>query len=181
MVVQPKNSSSISTNYVHSFHIVNHHSKHAGQEYAQRTQSIISNVVTFLTFSGSYKYICLMQLSSIQSKVVPMLNALSITPWRPRGSGCIDPRTVNLRTSWMWSASRPCRFTPSTHWIVAWVGPIVGLYDMERRKILPLLELELRLLGPASRNKSLYRLRFPGSILFTKQLLKYPEGVLVKR
>jgi hypothetical protein len=35
------------------------------------------------------------------------------------------------------SASRPCRFTPGeiapgTHWIGGWVGPRVGLDDMEK-------------------------------------------------
>jgi hypothetical protein len=35
-----------------------------------------------------------------------------------------------------WSASRPGRFTPGerapgTHWIGGWVGPTVGLDDME--------------------------------------------------
>jgi hypothetical protein len=39
-----------------------------------------------------------------------------------------------------WSASRPGRFTsreiaPCTHWIGGWVGPRVGLDDVEKRKI----------------------------------------------
>jgi hypothetical protein len=38
-----------------------------------------------------------------------------------------------------------------------------GLDYVERRKILPLLGLELRPLGRPSRNQSLYRLRYPGS------------------
>jgi hypothetical protein len=47
-----------------------------------------------------------------------------------------------------WSASRPSSFTPeerapSTHWIGGWVGPRTGLDNVEGRKILPLLELEL--------------------------------------
>jgi hypothetical protein len=48
-----------------------------------------------------------------------------------------------------WSASRPCRFTPgkraapSTHWIGGWVDPRAGLDDMEKRKLLTLLGLEL--------------------------------------
>jgi hypothetical protein len=33
-----------------------------------------------------------------------------------------------------WSASRPCRFAPGTHWIGGWVGPRVGLDDVEKRK-----------------------------------------------
>jgi hypothetical protein len=51
-----------------------------------------------------------------------------------------------------WSALRPGRFTseeraPGTHWIGGWVGPRTGLGDVERRKILPPLGLELRPLG----------------------------------
>jgi len=39
-----------------------------------------------------------------------------------------------------WSASRPGRFTPrergpGTHWIGGWVGPIVGLNAVAKRKI----------------------------------------------
>jgi hypothetical protein len=39
-----------------------------------------------------------------------------------------------------WSASCPCHFTaeervPSTHWIGDWVGPLVGLDAVEKRKI----------------------------------------------
>jgi hypothetical protein len=36
-----------------------------------------------------------------------------------------------------WSASRPCRFTPGerapgTHWIGGWVGPRVGIDEVEK-------------------------------------------------
>jgi hypothetical protein len=59
-----------------------------------------------------------------------------------------------------WSASRPGRFTPierasGTHWIGGWVGPRTGLDDVERRKILPLPELELGLLVRLARSQSL--------------------------
>jgi hypothetical protein len=45
-----------------------------------------------------------------------------------------------------WPASRPCRFTPGerapgSHWIGGWVGLIVGLDDMEKKKFLNLPEL----------------------------------------
>jgi hypothetical protein len=33
-----------------------------------------------------------------------------------------------------WSASRPCRFTPGSHWIIGWVGLRVGLDAVEKRK-----------------------------------------------
>jgi hypothetical protein len=36
-----------------------------------------------------------------------------------------------------WSASRPCRFTPGTHFIGGWVDPRAGLGDMEKWKFLP--------------------------------------------
>jgi hypothetical protein len=47
-----------------------------------------------------------------------------------------------------WSASRPCCFTPGeralgTHWIGGWVGPRIGLDNVERRTILPLPGLEI--------------------------------------
>jgi hypothetical protein len=32
-----------------------------------------------------------------------------------------------------WSASRPCRFTPGTHWIGGWVVPIADLHDVETK------------------------------------------------
>jgi hypothetical protein len=68
-----------------------------------------------------------------------------------------------------WSASRPGRFIPEerahgTPWIVGWVDPIAGLEDVENRKFFILLGLELRPLGRPSRNQSLYRPRYPGSL-----------------
>jgi hypothetical protein len=47
-----------------------------------------------------------------------------------------------------WSASRPGRFAPAerspgTHWIGGWVDPRAGLDDIEKRKFLTLLGLEL--------------------------------------
>jgi hypothetical protein len=47
-----------------------------------------------------------------------------------------------------WSASRPDRFTPGerspgTHWIGVWVDHSASLDDMEKRKFLTLLGLEL--------------------------------------
>jgi hypothetical protein len=59
-----------------------------------------------------------------------------------------------------WSASRPGHFTPGerapgTHWKGGWVGPRTGLDKMERRKISPLPELELRPLRSPARIQSL--------------------------
>jgi hypothetical protein len=42
-----------------------------------------------------------------------------------------------------WSASRPGRFTPGTHWIEGWMGPRAGLDDVEKRKSFTLTGLEL--------------------------------------
>jgi hypothetical protein len=68
------------------------------------------------------------------------------------------------------STSRPGRFTsvekaPGTHWIGGWVGPRAGLDDIKKRKLLPLPGLELRSLRRPARNQSLYRLRYPGSLV----------------
>jgi hypothetical protein len=41
------------------------------------------------------------------------------------------------------------------------VGPITGLENVERRKILPFLGLEIRPLGCPAGSQSLYRLRYP--------------------
>jgi hypothetical protein len=67
-----------------------------------------------------------------------------------------------------WSASRPCRFTPSErtpsiHWIGGWVGPRASLDGMEKLKFLTLLVLELRLLSCPVHSQSLYRLRYCSS------------------
>jgi hypothetical protein len=70
-----------------------------------------------------------------------------------------------------WSASRPSRFTPtppgetapSTHWIGGWLDPRASLDDLEKRKFLTLLRLELRLLSHPAHSQSLYWLRYPGS------------------
>jgi hypothetical protein len=43
------------------------------------------------------------------------------------------------------------------------VDPTFGLDDVEKRKFLTLLRLELRPLGRPARRQSLYRLRYPGS------------------
>jgi hypothetical protein len=70
-----------------------------------------------------------------------------------------------------WLASRPCRFTPGertpgTHWIGGWVDPRASLDDVDKRKFLALAGFELRPLGRAARNQSLYRLSYPGSDWF---------------
>jgi hypothetical protein len=76
--------------------------------------------------------------------------------------GRVDVQIHILLTSALvkgeWSASYPGRFTPGerspgTHWIGGSVGPRAGLDDVEKRKFLTILGLELRPLG----------LRYPGS------------------
>jgi hypothetical protein len=44
------------------------------------------------------------------------------------------------------------------------VNPRAGLDDVEKRKFLPLPELEVRPLGRPARSQSLYRLVYPGGI-----------------
>jgi hypothetical protein len=63
----------------------------------------------------------------------------------------------------VWSASRPCRFTPvervpGTHWIEGWVDPRAGQEDINKGKSLSLPGFELRLLCRRARSQSLYRL-----------------------
>jgi hypothetical protein len=62
-----------------------------------------------------------------------------------------------------WSATctdrhTPGDKTPGTHWIGYWVGPRVGLDDVEKRQFLTLTGLEHRALGLPARSQSLYRL-----------------------
>jgi hypothetical protein len=45
------------------------------------------------------------------------------------------------------------------------VDPRAGLEDVEKRKFLIIPGLELRPLGLPARSQSLYRLRYPGSLL----------------
>jgi hypothetical protein len=66
------------------------------------------------------------------------------------------------------SASCPGRFTlgeraPYTHWIGGWVGPRVGLEDVEKRKFLTIPGRELRPLGRPARSQSLYDYAILGS------------------
>jgi hypothetical protein len=56
-----------------------------------------------------------------------------------------------------WSASRPGRFipgerAPGSHWIGGWVDHRASLDDVEKRKFLPPLGLELRPLGRPARS-----------------------------
>jgi hypothetical protein len=64
----------------------------------------------------------------------------------------------------------PGERAPGTHWIGGSVDPRAGLDDMEKRKFLTLLGLELRPLGRPTRSQSYYRLRYSGSFLSSKQL-----------
>jgi hypothetical protein len=76
------------------------------------------------------------------------------------------------------SASHPSRFTAGerasgTHWIGVWVCPRAGLDDVEKSKFLTLPGLELRPLGRPARIQSLYRLHYPGYLVFTYHLNFY--------
>jgi hypothetical protein len=92
------------------------------------------------------------------------------------GSGCIDSHFLDLGNSWRWMVS----FTPrslysrekasGTHCIGGWMDPKAGLDDTEKWKFFTLPGLELRLLGRPARSKSLYRLRYRGSIDYVYKL-----------
>jgi hypothetical protein len=67
-----------------------------------------------------------------------------------------------------WSALHPNRFTrgeraPGTHWIGGWVDPRAGLDNLETRKFLTLLGLELRPLGLPARSQLLCQPCYPGA------------------
>jgi hypothetical protein len=57
----------------------------------------------------------------------------------------------------------PGEKTPDTHQIGDWVGPRVGLDDVENRKFFILTGLQLRSLGHQTRSQSLYLLSYLGS------------------
>jgi hypothetical protein len=95
------------------------------------------------------------------------------------GSGYIDPIFLDLGISWRWLFS----FTPQplylrekargTHSIGGWVGARAGLDNMEEWKFLTLPGLELRPLGHPARSQSLYRLRYPGSLIIMQIVANY--------
>jgi hypothetical protein len=67
------------------------------------------------------------------------------------GSGCIDPRFLDLGTSWRCAVNftprtlyPPGKRSPGTHWIGGWVDLRAGLDDLEKRKFLTLPGLELQ-------------------------------------
>jgi hypothetical protein len=66
----------------------------------------------------------------------------------------------------------PGRFTPverapGTHWRGGWVNPRVVLDDVKKRKFLTLPGLELGPLGRPASSQSLYRLRYPCSMIYS--------------
>jgi hypothetical protein len=64
---------------------------------------------------------------------------------------------------------------PSTHWIGGWVDPSACLDEAKKRKFLTLPGLEPRPLGHVALRQSLYRLRYPGSLLFPVRDIKSEE------
>jgi hypothetical protein len=84
---------------------------------------------------------------------------------------------------WMYrSTLHVGRFTPGerapgTQLIRVWVDPKAGLDGVEKRKFLTLPEPELRTLGRPARSQSLYRLRYPGSLLAPMAMQNLTVGV----
>jgi hypothetical protein len=66
------------------------------------------------------------------------------------------PDVPTIQVSWV----LPLGKVPGTHWVG---DPSAGLVDLEKRKFLTLLGLELRPLGPPAHSQSLYRLPYPSS------------------
>jgi hypothetical protein len=76
---------------------------------------------------------CLQQLHPVLWRVVPAVHHEG--QWE---SGCIDPRFIDLGTSWRWVVRfthRPL-YPPGTHWIGGWVNLRTDLDDMNKEKVL---------------------------------------------
>jgi hypothetical protein len=75
-----------------------------------------------------------------------------------------------------WSATRPCRFTfwgrSPLYPLDRFCGPRIGLNDVEKRKFLTLLGLELQPLCHPARSQSLYRLRYLYRKIYLNNILK---------
>jgi hypothetical protein len=87
-------------------------------------------------------------------------------PLRRMGIGRIDPRFLELGTTWRGQLHAPVTLPPGTeppgtHWIGGWVGSRADLDDMEKLKFLPPPGLELRPLGRPACSATIYRLRIP--------------------
>jgi hypothetical protein len=68
------------------------------------------------------------------------------------GSGCTDPRFLDLGTSWSTGRVNPEERAPGTHWIGGLVGP---------RAALDAPGTHTPTLGRPACRQSLYRLRYP--------------------
>jgi hypothetical protein len=119
------------------------------------------------------QYSRLSHSKKVQGKVVSVLIKLYAM------SGCIDPRFLDLSTSWRWKVSltprqmNPRGKSPVFHWIRVLVGPRAGLDDVEEREVLTLPELELRLLGHPPHSQSLYRLLCNSYTISAHQRLEF--------
>jgi hypothetical protein len=67
-----------------------------------------------------------------------------------------------------WSASGGR--APGTHWIGGWMVPRTGLDNKGKRKFLTLPGLELRIFSHPTRTQSLYQLRYPSSLMYTRSV-----------
>jgi hypothetical protein len=60
---------------------------------------------------------------------------------------------------------------PGTHWKGGWVGPRARLNDMEEKKFLTLLELELPFFSQPACSQLLYWLHYPGTFISSRLML----------
>jgi hypothetical protein len=95
------------------------------------------------------------------------------------GSGCIDPRFLDLSTSWRWVVSfmpqplYPPGKEPPYPLDNRLGGPLASLDDVHKRKFLTLPGLKLWPLGCQAHSQSLYQLCYPGHALFNNNIQKY--------
>jgi hypothetical protein len=96
------------------------------------------------------------------------------------GSGCVDPCVLGFGNRWRWVVSFASLLLYSP-----WKNPRypldrsprASLDAVERRKIFPLLGLELQPLGRPARRNSLYRLRYPKSFsTYGGKIIRYNEA-----
>jgi hypothetical protein len=95
------------------------------------------------------------------------------------GSGGIDPRFLDLGTSWRWVVSftprplYPGQSAPGTNWIGGWENPRTGLDIMEKWTFLPPPGLEPQILRHPALINSLHPLLYSGYSYYINIWMKW--------